>query len=304
MALVGCYVALCKPLVAAVPIFLLGWMRFGIAGVAMASWWRKPADEVPINRETKKLLFLESFVGNFLFSLCMLFGVSMTSAVSAGLILAAIPAASALMGHYVLGDRLGPRVLAAVACAGAGIALLAFSKSTMTGELAIARTAAENREWLTPWEATLPKVPEHIDGGELLSNRPSFLEMVRIHNREGRSGRSISLAIWQGPNLIGQITLGGIIYGALRGAHIGYWIDRRFANRGFTTQAVEVLTAYGFNQLGLHRIEINLRPENAASRRVAEKAGFIFEGDRPRFLHIDGAWRDHICFVKENPVIK
>jgi len=163
---------------------------------------------------------------------------------------------------------------------------------------------AENREWLTPWEATLPKVPEHIDGGELLSNRPSFFEMVRNHNREGRSGRSISLAIWQGPNLIGQITLGGIIYGALRGAHIGYWIDRRFANRGFTTQAVEVLTAFGFNQLGLHRVEINLRPENAASRRVAEKAGFIFEGDRPRFLHIDGAWRDHICFVKENPIIK
>ena len=163
---------------------------------------------------------------------------------------------------------------------------------------------AENREWLSPWEATLPKVPEHIDGGEGLSKRPSFIEMVRIHNREGRSGRTISLAIWQGSNLIGQITLGGIIYGALRGAHIGYWVDRRFANRGYTTQAVEMLTAYGFNELGLHRIEINLRPENAASRRVAEKAGFIFEGDRPRFLHIDGAWRDHICFVKENPIIK
>jgi len=148
MALVGCYVALCKPLVAAIPIFLLGWMRFGIAGVAMASWWRKPADEAPMSRETKKLLFLESFVGNFLFSLCMLFGVSMTSAVSAGLILAAIPAASALMGHYVLGDRLGPRVLAAVACAGAGIALLAFSKAATTGGVAIDQNAAENREWL------------------------------------------------------------------------------------------------------------------------------------------------------------
>ena len=98
--------------------------------------------------------------------------------------------------------------------------------------------------------------------------------------------------------------MGGIIYGALRGAHIGYWIDRRFANRGFTTQAVEMLTKYGFDELGLHRIEINLRPENGASRRVAEKAGFIFEGDRPRFLHIDGTWRDHICFVKENPAIK
>lgn len=163
---------------------------------------------------------------------------------------------------------------------------------------------AENRDWLTPWEATLPKVPEHIDGDDLISQRPSFFEMVRIHNREGRSGRTISLAIWAGPNLIGQITLGGIIYGALRGGHIGYWIDRRFANRGFTTQAVEALTAYGFDELGLHRIEINLRPENGASRRVAEKAGFALEGDRPRFLHIDGAWRDHICFVRENDAIK
>ncbi len=148
MALVGCYVALCKPLVAAVPVFLLGWMRFGIAGVAMASWWRKPSDEAPMDRQTQRLLFLESFVGNFLFSLCMLFGVSMTSAVSAGLILAAIPAASALMGHYVLGDRLGPRVLAAVACAGTGIALLAFSKASLTGAGTISQEAAQNREWL------------------------------------------------------------------------------------------------------------------------------------------------------------
>ncbi len=136
MALVGCYVALCKPLVAVVPIFLLGWMRFGIAGIAMASWWRKPADEPAMSSETKKLLFLESFVGNFLFSLCMLFGVSMTSAVSAGLILAAIPACSALMGHLVLGDRLSPRLGLAVACAGAGIGLLAISKSAATGATA------------------------------------------------------------------------------------------------------------------------------------------------------------------------
>lgn len=129
MALVGCYVALCKPLVAAVPVFLLGWMRFGIAGLAMAGWWRKPADEPPMTWDTKKLLFLESFVGNFLFSVCMLFGVGMTSAVSAGLILAAIPACSALMGHWVLGDRLSPRLGMAIACAGAGIGLLAFSKT-------------------------------------------------------------------------------------------------------------------------------------------------------------------------------
>lgn len=132
MALVGCYVALCKPLVAALPVFLLGWLRFGIAGIAMASWWRKPADEPAMNSDTKRLLFLESFVGNFLFSLCMLFGVSMTSAASAGLILAAIPACSALMGHWLLGERLSPRLGLAAAFAGAGIGLLALSKSSVS----------------------------------------------------------------------------------------------------------------------------------------------------------------------------
>jgi ribosomal-protein-alanine N-acetyltransferase len=98
--------------------------------------------------------------------------------------------------------------------------------------------------------------------------------------------------------------MGGIILGAMRGAHIGYWIDRAYAGRGYTTEAVNLLTEYGFSVLALHRIEINLRPENAASRRVAEKAGYVLEGERPRYLHIDGDWRDHLSFVKENPLVK
>ncbi len=158
---------------------------------------------------------------------------------------------------------------------------------------------AENRDWLSPWEATIPPISE-----ESHKELPSYYEMVKILNHEARSGRSFSFAIWNGKNLIGQISLGGVIYGAMRGGHIGYWIDRNFANRGYTTAAVEMLTQYAFEVLKLHRVEINLRPENASSRRVAEKAGFIFEGDRPRYLHIDGHWRDHICFVKENSAIK
>jgi ribosomal-protein-alanine N-acetyltransferase len=161
------------------------------------------------------------------------------------------------------------------------------------------RVRAENREWLSPWEATIPAI-SHESYKEL----PSYFEMVKILNHEARHGRSFSFAIWHGKNLIGQISLGGVIYGAMRGGHIGYWIDRNFANRGYTTAAVEMLTQYAFEVLKLHRVEINLRPENASSRRVAEKAGFIFEGDRPRYLHIDGQWRDHICFVKENSAIK
>lgn len=155
---------------------------------------------------------------------------------------------------------------------------------------------AVNRDWLAPWEATRPIVPGESQNADL----PSFYQMVSSHNREGRAQRSLSLAIWYEGSLVGQITMGGIVLGALRGAHIGYWVDKRFANRGITTQAVGMMTEYGFNVLGLHRIEINLRPENVASRRVAEKAGYHFEGERPRFLHIDGHWRDHLCFVREN----
>src|SRR6476619_1645379 len=79
MSLVGSYVALSKPLVAALPVFLLAWLRFGIGGAAMLHWLKKPAGERAMTRHTKGLVFLESFLGNFLFSICMLYGVSLTS---------------------------------------------------------------------------------------------------------------------------------------------------------------------------------------------------------------------------------
>jgi drug/metabolite transporter (DMT)-like permease len=128
MALAGSYVALSKPLVAALPVFLLAWLRFGIGGIAMAGWLKKPADEAHMTRGTRWLLFLESFLGNFLFSICMLFGVSMTSAVSAGVIMAAIPAVVALMSWVFLKETIGPRIWAAVVCGALGIGLLALSR--------------------------------------------------------------------------------------------------------------------------------------------------------------------------------
>jgi len=128
MSLVGSYVALSKPLAAAIPVFLLAWLRFGIGGLAMAHWLRKPPGEAPMTPQTRKLVFLESFLGNFLFSICMLFGVSMTSAVSAGVIMASIPAVVALLSWVFLREHIGARVWAAVACAAAGIGLLGLAR--------------------------------------------------------------------------------------------------------------------------------------------------------------------------------
>ena len=145
MSLVGCYVALSKPLVAAIPVFLLAWLRFGIGGLGMLHWLRKPVDEPPMTAQTKRLVFLESFLGNFLFSICMLFGVSMTSAVSAGVIMASIPAVVALLSWAFLRERIGPRIWAAIACAAGGIALLGLAKPH--GDAAPGTGAAANA-WL------------------------------------------------------------------------------------------------------------------------------------------------------------
>lgn len=128
MALVGCYVALSKPLAALFPVLLLAWLRFGIGGVAMARWLRALPDEQVVTPHTKRLLFLESFFGNFLFTLCMVTGVSLTSAVTAGVTMSAIPAAVAVLSWLILREKIARRTWAAVALAVAGIALYAAAQ--------------------------------------------------------------------------------------------------------------------------------------------------------------------------------
>jgi ribosomal-protein-alanine N-acetyltransferase len=123
--------------------------------------------------------------------------------------------------------------------------------------------------------------------------------MVRRLQTEARQGRSMPFVVEFGGRLVGQLTVGGIAWGSLRGAHIGYWVDQRVAGRGIIPTAVAMATDHCF-AIGLHRVEINIRPENVASRRVVEKLGFRPEGLRPAYLHIDGDWRDHLSFALTN----
>lgn len=129
MGLVGSYVALSKPLVAVFPVFLLAWLRFGIGGLAMWQWLRKPDDEPSMSPRTRLLLFLESFLGNFLFSICMLFGVRLTTAVAAGVVMSAIPAVVAILSWVFLREHIGRRTMAAIACAALGIGLFSLQKN-------------------------------------------------------------------------------------------------------------------------------------------------------------------------------
>lgn len=147
MALVGSYVGLSKLLVAVFPVFLLAWLRFGIAAVAMGGWLRRAPGEPGLQPRERRLLFWESFLGNFLFSICMLSGVALTSALAAGVIMAAIPGAVALLSALFLRERIAPRVLAGIVCAVGGIALVSLVRHP-AAEAAVPPGGESWRPWL------------------------------------------------------------------------------------------------------------------------------------------------------------
>ena len=103
--------------------------------------------------------------------------------------------------------------------------------------------------------------------------------------------------ITYGGAFAGQLTVGSIVWGSSRSGQIGYWIDERYAGRGIVPTALAMAVDHCFRAMGMHRLEASIRPENVASRRVVEKLGFRDEGIRVRQLHINGSWRDHICYA-------
>jgi drug/metabolite transporter (DMT)-like permease len=128
MSLVGAYVALSKPLTAALPVFVLAMLRFAIAAVVMLPWLKRVPGEAPLSTPDKWRLFWQSFFGNFLFSICMLYGVMLSSATAAGIIMSLIPAAVALLSWIFLHDKPGPRVWLALGLAVATILMINLAK--------------------------------------------------------------------------------------------------------------------------------------------------------------------------------
>ncbi|AIV35955.1 GNAT family N-acetyltransferase [Streptomyces sp. SID6013] len=150
-----------------------------------------------------------------------------------------------------------------------------------------------NRDWLRPWEATIPPPGP----GGPIAHRPTYRQMVRHLRSEAHAGRMLPFVIEYRGRLAGQLTVAGITWGSMCSGHIGYWVDEAVAGRGVMPTAVAMAVDHCFRTVGLHRVEVCIRPENAPSRRVVEKLGFRQEGLRPRYLHIDGAWRDHLVFA-------
>ena len=152
------------------------------------------------------------------------------------------------------------------------------------------RVRARNAGWLQPWEATRPP-------GEAEVAPLTFRAMVRDLHRQATAGRCLPLVLTIGGELAGQVTVNNVIGGSARFGSVGYWIDQRVAGHGHMPVAVALASDYCLFGLRLHRLEIVIRPENTASLRVVEKLGFEEYGYAPRYLHIDGEWRDHRLFA-------
>jgi [ribosomal protein S5]-alanine N-acetyltransferase len=148
-----------------------------------------------------------------------------------------------------------------------------------------------NQDWLAPWE---PSSPEPWAVRHSVAAFPPLLSRLR---RMARAGYALPWGVTYDDRLVGQLTAVNIVRGAFDSTQIGYWIDKEVAGRGVMTTAVALAVDHCFTAVGLHRVQIDIRPENVPSRRVVEKLGFRQEGYFVRYLDIDGAWRDHVGYA-------
>jgi ribosomal-protein-alanine N-acetyltransferase len=160
-------------------------------------------------------------------------------------------------------------------------------------EVEWARIRSTSPLWFRRWDSTRP------------ANSPeptmTFAQLVHNLTKRARAGQVLPWAVeYTGegarPRFVGQVTVSGITRGSAGWAQIGYWIDPDWAGRGIIPTAVALACDHCFS-IGLHRIEIAIRPENTNSLAVVHKLGFRLEGRRERYMHVNGEWRDHEMFV-------
>jgi [ribosomal protein S5]-alanine N-acetyltransferase len=144
---------------------------------------------------------------------------------------------------------------------------------------------------LAPWE---PDTPGLWAQRNTVAEWPARWGALRSL---GRRGLGLPFAITVDGEFAGQVMVGNVVRDPLWSAYVGYWVGSHAVLGGVTTAAVALVLDHCFGPVGLHRIEATVRPENIASRRVLEKLGFREEGLFRRYLNVDGAWRDHLCYA-------
>lgn len=153
------------------------------------------------------------------------------------------------------------------------------------------RLRRSNEAWLAPWE---PSPGQNWYKGH---STAAYKNMLRVFKKSAKAGTTWPFAICVNDEIVGGITVGNIVRRAFCNAYVGYWIDQGHAGRGITTTALALVIDHALTTGRLHRLEVNIRPENEPSNRVAEKLSLRKEGFHSKYLYIDGAWRDHYGYA-------
>lgn len=152
-----------------------------------------------------------------------------------------------------------------------------------------------NEGWLRKWEPTLS------GNWDELNSTYAYHSLLHDMRRTARAGTAMPFAVWldegRHERMVGQLSIGNIVRRAFCSGYAGYWVDQAVSGRGVIPTALALAVDHAFRYGGMHRIEVNIRPENAPSRRVVEKLGFREEAMHRRYLHIDGKWCDHIGYA-------
>ncbi|MFF8726390.1 GNAT family N-acetyltransferase [Streptomyces sp. NPDC015171] len=139
--------------------------------------------------------------------------------------------------------------------------------------------ARESRELHRPWLFPPDSDETYADYAGLLIEDPARAGFL-VCERDGGG-------------IAGFININNIVRGGFRCGALGYGAFAHAAGRGLMREGMELVIGHAFGPLGLHRLEINVQPGNAASIALARGAGFRLEGFSPNMIYIGGAWRDH-----------
>ncbi|MGN9163621.1 GNAT family N-acetyltransferase [Clostridium sulfidigenes] len=118
--------------------------------------------------------------------------------------------------------------------------------------------------------------------------------------KEFIKGEGAHFGIYKAEKMIGRIRIYNIVQGVFKSAFIGYSMDEQYQGNGYMKEAVSLVVTYAYEELGLHRIEATTLVDNEKSQRVLKACGFNELGICKEYLHINGKWRDHVIFYKNN----
>ena len=155
--------------------------------------------------------------------------------------------------------------------------------------LRLDRVRRSNSDWLGEWEATLPPGSDEI--------LPSLTEYVRKIDRDQRAGRALVMCAEVDGRPVGQFSLSSVHRGALSQGSLGYWVSRDVAHMGVGSLCAALMIDLVIGELGLHRVEVNVRPENERSLGLCRKLGLREEGYKVRYMAINHRWADHVAFA-------